>query len=191
MGVDELRGAFVHAERLWSRNEVLAAPSPVPTESGIYAWYFRAIPDSVEAAGCRQVGGKTLLYIGIAPSRESSRSHLRKRIQIHYRRNASSSTLRRSLGVLLANELGLELRRHGRTERLHFGDGEARLSAWMSENAFVTWTAIPRPWLVEPALIRSLPLPLNIDHGTHPFSLALSRMRQVAAKRAEVLPLLP
>lgn len=189
MDVDAVRSALTQTERLWSRHEVLATPSPAPARAGVYAWFFASLPGSVGSAGCIQVYDMTLLYLGIAPSSSSSSGDLRKRIRIHYRGNASRSTLRRSLGVLLADDLGLELRRHGASERLHFGDGEAPLSAWMAENAFVTWVANPEPWLVEATLIRSLPLPLNIDHSTHPFSPVLSQLRREAVRRAkEFLP---
>src|ERR1700722_7026268 len=53
--------------------------------------------------------------------------------------NAEGSTLRLTLGCLLAGELGLELRRGGSGGRLTFCDGEARLSGWLAENALVTW----------------------------------------------------
>lgn len=37
--------------RLWSREEVLARPSPVPAESGVYAWYFSPVPIAVDTSG--------------------------------------------------------------------------------------------------------------------------------------------
>jgi hypothetical protein len=55
------------------------------------------------------------------------------------RGNTSGSTLRLTLGCLLADDLGLKLRPVGRTGRLTWGPGEDTLSEWMSRNAFVTW----------------------------------------------------
>ena len=55
-------------QHLWTREEILAKPSPVPKASGVYAWYFRkldSIPPSLDCIGC---GEFRLLYIGISPS---------------------------------------------------------------------------------------------------------------------------
>lgn len=51
-----------------------------------------------------------LLYVGISPKAPPSnggapsRSTLRKRLQTHYRGNAEGSTLRKTLGCLLAGQ---------------------------------------------------------------------------------------
>jgi hypothetical protein len=73
----------------------------------------------------------TLLYVGISPKAppkaggRPSKQNLRTRIRTHYRGNASGSTLRLSLGCLFAETLMIELRRHGKSERRHFGkEGE-------------------------------------------------------------------
>ena len=50
---------------------------------------------------------------------------------VPYRGNAYGSTLRLTLGCLLADQLGIELRRVGSGTRLTFGDGEQALSEWM------------------------------------------------------------
>jgi hypothetical protein len=49
--------------------------------------------------------------------------------------NAEGSTLRLTLGCLLADELGIELRRVGSGKRFTFSTGEKRLSEWMEANA--------------------------------------------------------
>jgi hypothetical protein len=60
------------------------------------------------------------------------------------RGNASGSTLRLSLGCLLSTTLGIQLcpGPHG---RMTFSAGEAKLSAWLHENAAVTWVVCPAP----------------------------------------------
>ena len=71
--------------------------------------------------------------------------------------NAEGSTLRLTLGCLLPAELGLELRRVGNGNRyllLTFCDGGHRFSAWLDENAFVTWEACCEPLILEETLIR-------------------------------------
>jgi len=56
---------------------------------------------------------------------------------------------------MLADRLGIELRRVGSGGRLTFTDGEPVLSRWMAANALVSWEASDRPWEVEDALIDS------------------------------------
>jgi hypothetical protein len=108
------------------------------------------------------------------------------------RGNAEGSTLRLTLGCLLANELGIQLRRVGSGTRLTFGDGEKRLSDWMAENAFVSWEVCPEPWVLEGALIGALPLPLNLDrNASHPFCAPLTGIRRVAREAARALPVWP
>jgi len=74
------------------------------------------------------------------------------------RGNASGSTLRLTLGCLLSEELGNELRRVGKGERLTFGkSGETAPSEWMSYNAFVSWVVTERPWQTETTDIQTVP----------------------------------
>jgi hypothetical protein len=183
--------------RLWSRDEVLARPCPVPREPGVYAWYFREIPPGVPTEGCVRCGPYTLLYLGIAPKAPPtngaapSRQRLSHRIRYHYRGNAEGSTLRLTLGCLLAKDLSLELRRVGSGKRLTFAAGEAALSTWMGANAFVTWLVDPMPWNLEERLIRERCLPLNLDQNdAHPFHAVLKEVRRQARARARELPVL-
>jgi hypothetical protein len=53
--------------RLFTRDQVLARPCPIPAEPGVYAWYFDKIPAGVPVDGCNSVGAHTLLYVGISP----------------------------------------------------------------------------------------------------------------------------
>ena len=112
--------------------------------------------------------GLALLYVGIAPKARAangtlSRATLRSRLRQHMRGNASGSTLRLTLGCLLSQELGIELRRVGPKDRMTFCDGEAKLSNWLSEIAFVCWAVNDKPWEAEATLITSVCLPLNLD----------------------------
>ncbi len=50
------------------------------------------------------------------------------------------------MDCLLADELGIQLRRVGSGRRRTFADGEQVLSEWMAENAFVSWVVRERPW---------------------------------------------
>jgi hypothetical protein len=194
---DELHAAapLLRPARLWTRQEILTQPSPVPTMPGIYACYFSTLPIVVDTSGCVQVDGWRLLYVGISPKppptngTRASRQQLRSRLRQHYRGNAAGSTLRLTLGCLLASELGLQLRRVGGGQRLTFADGEQRLSEWMGRHARVCWLAHPRPWELEQALVARLDLPLNL-HGNHHhrFYANLRSVRAVARTAARALP---
>ncbi|MDA1082440.1 MAG: hypothetical protein O2973_12365 [Gemmatimonadetes bacterium] len=190
-----VRHLLLHPSRLWSRHEVLQRPSPVPQEPGVYGWYFRDIPDGVPTDGCHRHAGMTLLYVGISPRRPPvngappSRQQLRKRIRYHFRGNAEGSTLRLTLGCLLSTRLGIELRRVGGGTRHTFASGEALLSDWMQDNAFVCWAPHPDPRTCEEELIRQLVLPLNLEGNSHAFRPKLSALRSAARGRAGQLPI--
>ena len=136
---------FLSPERLWRREEVLSRPSPIPAVPGVYGWWFDRLPAPIDVSACRQVDGLTLLYTGISPKRPprnerpASIGQLRQRIVTHYAGNAEGSTLRKTLGYLLAAELGIKLRRVGSGSRRIFVDGEQKLSRWMSEHAYVSF----------------------------------------------------
>ena len=135
--------------------------------------------------------GLTLLYSGISPKapprsgRNTSEQTLWNRIRYHFNGNAKGSTLRLTLGTLLAKTFGIELRRVGSGKRMTFGDGEEAISRWMGENPFVIWAVHPRPWELESNVIRNRLLPLNIDNNrSHVFHPVLSQVRQQAKQNA-------
>lgn len=125
-------------------------------------------------------------------SPQIQKMNLRNRIRQHTNLNAEGSTLRLSLGVLLEEELGIQLRRVGSGTRKTFThSGEAALSQWMAENAFVTWLPHEALWVVEEELIATLSLPLNLDQNrAHSFASVLSGMRSAAKRQAEALPVI-
>lgn len=172
MTADEI-AHFVEPERMFSRQDVLARPSSVPAESGVYGWWFQHLPPLVVPGHCCQHQSLTLLYAGISPARPpqngraASKQSLRERIGYHYTGNAEGSTLRKTLGCLLAAELGIQLRRVGSGNRLTFADGEQELSQWMAENAYVSWIVYGSPWELEDHLITALDLPLNLQGNNH------------------------
>lgn len=183
---------------LYSRQEVLATPSRVPASDGVYGWWFWSLPAPIDIRGCASHHGLTLLYIGISPSappangRPASRQNLRKQLRQHYDRSAEASTLRRTLGCLLADELSLQLRRVGSTgRRTTFGDGERVLSDWMERNAFVSWVERDQPWDLEAKLMRDLDLPLNLKgNSINGFRPELSEARARLLAQARSLPII-
>ena len=186
---DLVRRAITAPDRVWNRAEVLARPCPVPPVAGIYGWYFKELPCRTDTSGCLHFGDLTLLYVGISPKApptngaRPSRQTIRNRIRYHFRSTAYGSTLRLTLGT----ELGMPLRLGG-SGGLTFGEGEARLSAWMSENAFVTWVVCPEPWVAEHEFISELDLPLNLDgNRRHPHWPELSRLRRESKAAARGL----
>jgi hypothetical protein len=149
---------FLRPPRVFSRAEVLSRPSPVPAASGVYGWWFRDVPALIDTTECGQHDNLALLYVGISPRRPprggqaASRQNMRTRLWMHYAGNAEGSTLRKTLGCLLAEQLGIQLRRVGSGRRKTFADGEQLLSAWMSQNALVSWLIYERPWELEHSL---------------------------------------
>jgi hypothetical protein len=189
---------FLNPARVFSRDEVLSRPSVVPAASGVYGWWFRAVPALIDTTECRNHDGLVLLYVGISPRRPpasgqaASRQDVRQRLRMHYAGNAEGSTLRKTLGCLLAGQLGIQLRRVGSGRRKTFADGEQLLSAWMSENAFVSWVIRERPWELEHDLIAAVDLPLNLEGNIgHRFHPELTRARAQCVAQANALPVLP
>jgi hypothetical protein len=181
-----------------TRESVLASPCPVPAAPGIYGWWFRRLPtEPMNADACLSRSGLTLLYTGISPKRPPrngrppSTQTLRDRIRYHYKGNAEGSTLRKTLGILLSDALGIELRRVGSGKRMTFGPGESRLSEWMAENALVSWLVDPEPWLLEERFIADLDVPLNLEgNSRNRFHPELTMRRAQAVARARDLPVL-
>ncbi len=190
-------GESVFEEPMLSRSGVISSPCPIPGGPGVYGWWFDRVPAGVPVEGCLVRENRTLLYVGISPKappsngRPPSKQTVRSRVRYHYTGNAEGSTLRLTLGVLLAEELGIELRRVGSGTRVTFSAGEQRLSEWMGEHAFVTVIEHPRPWVLEEQMISELSLPLNLDQSTHPFRPTLSALRSAARQRAKELSVLP
>lgn len=84
----------------------------------------------------------------------------------------------------MADDLGIQMRRVSESGSAHFAAGEAVLSEWVEEHARVCWAVTDEPWAVEPAVIASLDLPLNLEHNlTHPFAAELQQRR--AEQRAQ------
>ena len=146
--------------------------------------------------GCHRALGATLLYIGISPKPPAtngappSRQRLINRVRYHFRGNAAGSTLRLTLGCLLADVIAIRLWRVGSGRRRTFAAGEQQLSNWMAENAFVCWLPMDNPWVLESLLIQQLSLPLNLQgNEAHPFHERLSAIRRKFRDQADAQPI--
>lgn len=152
-----------------------AGAAHVPTEPGLYAiWADGAV---TEQLGIGSQSCATPIYLG-----KAERSLRDRDLRIHFgvddaEVRSGSSTLRRSLAALLAEELELRPVPRGKTAgdaskgfSLHPED-EARLSAWMQDRLELTTWALPvalgiRLRDVELRVIRHWDPPLNIMHAT-------------------------
>ena len=191
--------SFLDAQR-FTREQVFAEPCPVPAESGVFGWWFRTLPAEIDVSGCEQRDALTLLYVGISPTpppangKRPVSEDLRKRIRYHFgagNASAEGSTLRKSLGVLLGKELGIELRRIGSGERSTFAGGEPVLTQWMADHSLVSWMVRQEPWHLEDKLIARLDVPLNIQgNKRNAFYAELKRRRREAAVSASKLRVL-
>ena len=178
----------------FTRDEVFSDPCPLPEEPGVHGWWFRTLPREIDVSGCEQRDGLTLLFVGSSsgpPPTTGERPNtpdLRKRVRYHFgsgNADAEGSTLRKTLGVLLGDELGIELRRVGSGARRTFAGGEAVLTQWMAEHVLVSWVARPKPWLFERELIATLDVPLNMrDNERNRFHHELKRLRRAAVLKA-------
>ena len=68
MDAQEVLDGLVQPARLWSRAELLARPSPVPSHPGVYGWYFSELPWPLDTSQCVAWDDCTLLY-GASPPR--------------------------------------------------------------------------------------------------------------------------
>jgi hypothetical protein len=178
----------------FSRQEVLALPSPVQGAGGVYDRWFHCLPPLVDARGCHRYEELTLLHARISPRQPprngspSSQQTLRQRLRTHYAGNAEGSTLRKTLGYLLAGELNIQLRRVGSGTRKTFVEGKRALSAWMATTPssagsaamcpVCCWLSSAFPWLRAIRVPERLSLPLGFPSAVLAFlptSLASAR----------------
>ena len=175
---EKLHRMLVSDRRLIPAADVLSCGAELPTR-GIYGWFFNASPPGCPTDLCFHRECADLLYVGIAPSRDSSRTTVSKRLQSHLRGNTRSSTLRLSLASLLRRQLALRFIPAGKGVRL--GSDEHILTQWILDHAFFAVADCDTPWIFEKALIQSIDLPLNLQHNTaHRFHPSLSQARSQA-----------
>lgn len=187
--LDNILAILKNPNRLYSCFEILKNPSFVPKKQGVYGWYFKNIPEKIPICNCIKVDGLKLLYIGIAGlSRDRNLRTLYDRIvdcHLGVKGRAEESTLRFSMGVLLTQQLNIQLQLKGESKT--FGDiGEKKLTEWFADNASVTWIACRNPEGIEKDIIQQISLPLNLMYNTrHCFCKPLKKMRKATKNNAQ------
>jgi hypothetical protein len=181
-----------------SIKDILDNPKQIPDRAGIYYWYFKenSIPHLINLHKCKKAHDNFLLmYVGISPGRANSSQTLQTRVlKKHLGGPAHTSTLRLSLGCLLAETLGIQLRLIGNEDNVKFfsadeGDGEKDLTEWMKNNALISWEEVNEPWNIEAEIIKIGFFPLNLDDNelneNYPI---LSEIRKKCIDNARRLP---
>ena len=159
----------------------LAAP---PSQPGVYALFL------VRHARLGQTPAKpeTVVYVGI------SSNLARRAMKQHFHTGSSgSSTLRRSLGAVLKDVLGLRAvhRSTGKSARDYTNycftaDSEVRLTTWMNENLEISFYPTPNYVTLEMLLVHHLEPVLNIEHSTNSYTATLKHLRAVCSAEARL-----
>jgi hypothetical protein len=182
----DIRSTFLsNPSNLIRPSDIIHDPQIVPSEKGLYAWYFDSIPPGIPKNNYMQLNGWLLLYIGIAGDSPESEQNLRSRINgKHISGSVGNSTLRKSLATLLHKNLNLQLRPVGTQQEKDFAldrPSENRLTEWIIQNARVAFVINKEPRESEDANLRKYGqyLPLNIKKNpNNPFGKKLSLMRK-------------
>lgn len=157
-------------------------PDVIPQEPGVYIVQCRDA-QLLEDLGLAGTSQPHAVYIGRS-------SKLRQRLSAHFR-SATTSNLRLSLGLLLADRLGLKAEVADVGSAMWFRE-ERPLTDWIDENLDVSFATTADPGPVEIDLIRTLQPPLNIHlrHG-RPSAVRLGLARaalRLAHRQASLRP---
>jgi hypothetical protein len=153
-----------------------------PHAPGVYAWFLD------EATALRSMPRQSgePIYIG------TSSNLAQRRDETHFKTGGTGfSTLRRSLGALLKDELNLRALPRGtgpsdqnfRCYRFDDG-GEARLTGWMRQHLRVGICAHSEPEELERGLIALAQPPLNLTGWANPHAAELKALRKACADEA-------
>ena len=161
-------------------------PLLIPDEPGAYAVFFDSGTCFLERSGYLDsdkafppaLGCFELLYVG------ATADSLRRRALQHVSGDSRTSSLRMTVGALLAADLDLEPVGDESRSYFNFGDGERRLTNWLCEHARVAVHPCVQPFVLEKALLRQHAIPLNLsERKRHSFSKYLMALRAVYAGR--------
>jgi hypothetical protein len=154
-----------------------------PSEPGIYALFLAG---RTSLPGLTIDGGEPI-YIGL------STNLAQREFATHFSVRSGFSTIRRSLGALLKDELRLRARARGRglTEQdiscyCFTPDGEERLTIWMRSNVHVSVQPFEDYRSFEKRLIALAEPPLNLTGWKNPDAAEIKRLRKVCADEARL-----
>ncbi len=178
-GKDPVLAELLDVKNLVAAADIYDRKRGIPDQRGVYAWFFEPHKLGIRSGHYEHLlDGRALLYLGVVPSTWYSKRTLPRRIRTHVRGTARQSTLRYSLGACLIDELGLMVR-HLPGFKLNFGESEDRLTKWICENGYVTWSVHEEPWKVEREFVGLLKPALNLKYNeNHPFHAILTRRRK-------------
>ena len=158
----------------------------IPDEPGAYALFFDSGTCLLERSGYLDFDkayppsfdGFDLLYVG------ATMDSLRRRAMQHVVGDSRTSSLRMTVGALLAGDLDLDPVGDGSRTYFNFGDGERRLTQWLCAHTRVAVHPCSQPFTIEKWLLREYAIPLNLsERKRHPFSKYLMALRAVYAGR--------
>lgn len=142
-------------------SEIAADLTRVPDTSGVYALFWIQPDATPLGTDCGQAGDIEAielmpLYIG------ASKDSLRVRIKRHIMGDTRGSTLRASLGMILAERLDLQIVQIP-TKRYFCIEPEQRLSDWIVLNTIVGYFETNDPFELEKAMLAVSAGKLNIS----------------------------
>jgi len=158
----------------------------LPRLGGAGVYIFCLSPDAILPA--IMPAASNLLYVGMTDQSLELRNHF-----LH--RDSGRSTLRRSLGSLLVETLGLravprgsQVSERDATNYCFADDGEEKLSAWMAANLLGAQYELDCDVRgAEKALIAALRPPLNLTDWPNPQKPIVSAARERCRARARML----
>lgn len=177
---DALQGPALSVELVRQRRDLL------PAKEGFYAWWSpRGAIATMPHLPHPLDEGLGLLYVGISPSRVSSRRTVRSRVlENHLGGNISSSTFRFVLAALLLDKIAIRPELRNNRYALA-GEGERDLRAWQKDQLRLTWCECGEPWAIEQQVIALMQPPLNLAaNATHAFYTDVRAARQELRRRA-------
>lgn len=156
----------------------------LPSEPGTYFVFFDSGQLLLERSGYLEfdqsypfnLDGFDLLYVG------ATADSLRLCAMQQVVGDSRSSSLRMTVGALVADDLNLDPVGDDSRTYFNFGDGERRLTEWLCAYTRVAVHVTDQPFVVEKMLLRSLTVPFNIsDRKRHPYSKYLTNLRALYA----------
>jgi hypothetical protein len=162
-------------------------PLPVAAlmgKPGFFAYTLRSItPDILPGIDIPPAGGG-LIFLGLSENALDGRNHLTHA-------HSGFSTIRRSLGAILKDQLNLTCQRRAPGDSPDFyrfqDEGEALLTQWMEEN--LAFTCLPMDMdaasALEPELLERLTPPLNISDRQNPQASRIRALRRVCRAEAQ------